>query len=176
LRTDLGPRFKDYLPLALWFVGIALVFKPLVYNFFGLYRRMWMYASIQELKLIVVAVTSASVVLALIVTLLNAINIFPDFPRSIVPIDWLLSLVLIGGLRFSMRVLAEIQPAAAETNSRSKRVLVVGAGDAGALVVREMQRNPNLPLQPVCFLDDDPDKQRQHPDYAPDRRSGDCNP
>lgn len=161
LRTDLGPRFKDYLPLALWFVGIALVFKPLVYNFFGLYRRMWMYASIQELKLIVVAVTSASVVLALIVTLLNAINIFPDFPRSIVPIDWLLSLVLVGGLRFSMRVLAEVQPASTDSASRSKRVLVVGAGDAGALVVREMQRNPNLPLQPVCFLDDDPDKQRQ---------------
>ncbi len=161
LRTDLGPRFKDYLPLAFWFVVIALVFKPLVYNFFGLYRRMWMYASIQELKLIVVAVTSASVVLALIVTLLNAINIFPDFPRSIVPIDWLLSLVLVGGLRFSMRVLAEVQPAAADSDSRSKRVLVVGAGDAGALVVREMQRNPNLPLQPVCFLDDDPDKQRQ---------------
>ncbi|MCU0487822.1 MAG: polysaccharide biosynthesis protein [Anaerolineales bacterium] len=161
LRTDLGPRFKDYLPLALGFVGIALVFKPLVYNFFGLYRRMWMYASIQELKLIVVAVTSASVVLALIVTLLNAINIFPDFPRSIVPIDWLLSLVLVGGLRFSMRVLAEAQPAVADSDIRSKRVLVVGAGDAGALVVREMQRNPNLPLQPVCFLDDDPDKQRQ---------------
>lgn len=161
LRTDLGPRFKDYLPLAFWFVVIALVFKPLVYNFFGLYRRIWMYASIQELKLIVVAVTSASVVLALVVTLLNAINIFPDFPRSIVPIDWLLSLVLVGGLRFSMRILAEVQPAAADADSRSKRVLVVGAGDAGALVVREMQRNPNLPLQPVCFLDDDPEKQHQ---------------
>ncbi len=44
---------------------------------------------------------------------------------------------------------------------RSKRVLVVGAGDAGALVVREMQKNPNLPLKPVCFLDDDSDKQRK---------------
>ena len=39
--------------------------------------------------------------------------------------------------------------------------MIVGAGDAGALVVREMQKNPQLRLTPICFLDDDPDKQKQ---------------
>jgi FlaA1/EpsC-like NDP-sugar epimerase len=161
LRTDLGPLFRYYLPQALWFVGLALVIQPVVFYYFGLYRRMWLYASVQELKLVIIAITTASVVLALVVTVLRALNVIPNFPRSIIPIDWLLSLVLIGGLRFSLRVLAEIQPAAMNGNKGSKRVLVVGAGDAGALVVREMQKNSNLPLKPVCFLDDDPDKQRQ---------------
>jgi len=61
----------------------------------------------------------------------------------------------------SMRILAELPLSGQNGDNRSKRVLVVGAGDAGALVVREMQKNPHLPLKPVCFLDDDPDKQRK---------------
>jgi len=161
LRTDLGPMFEFYLPQAITFVFLALIVQPTVFYFFGLYRRMWVYASVQELKLIVIAVTTASVALALIIIVLLATNILPNFIRSIVPIDWLLSLVLIGGFRFSMRILAELPLSGQNGDNRSKRVLVVGAGDAGALVVREMQKNPHLPLKPVCFLDDDPDKQRK---------------
>lgn len=162
LRTDLGPLFIYYLPQAFWLVGLALLVKPLVYFWFGLYRRLWAYASTQELKLIVLAVTTASVLLSLIVVLLRALQVLPNFPRSSLPIDWLLSLVLVGGLRFSLRVLADTQVANGERKgSRHRRVLVVGAGDAGALVVREMQKNPQLKMQPEAFLDDDADKQRQ---------------
>jgi FlaA1/EpsC-like NDP-sugar epimerase len=161
LRTDLGPMFEFYLPQALFFTALALIVQPLVFYFFGLYRRMWVYASVQELKLVVIAVTCASLILALIITILRATDIISNFIRSVVPIDWLLSLVLIGGLRFSMRILAEVPVSGSNGSARSKRVLVVGAGDAGALVVREMQKNPNLPLRPICFLDDDPDKQRK---------------
>jgi FlaA1/EpsC-like NDP-sugar epimerase len=77
--------------------------------------------------------------------------VVPNFPRSTLPIDWLLSLFLVGGLRFSLRVLSETQ---VNHNSTSgiRRVLIVGAGDAGALVVREMQKNNQLRLMPVCFL------------------------
>ncbi len=53
LRTDLGPLFIFYLPQAYWLIGIALIVKPLVYYGFGLYRRLWVYASVRELKLIV---------------------------------------------------------------------------------------------------------------------------
>jgi len=161
LRTDLGPMFQFYLPQAVFFVVLALIVQPIVFYFFGLYRRMWVYASVQELKLVVIAVTTASVVLALIIIILHATKLLPNFIRSIVPIDWLLSLVLIGGFRFSMRILAELPLSGSNGDSRSKRILIVGAGDAGALVVREMQKNPNLPQKPVCFLDDDPAKQRK---------------
>lgn len=161
LRLDLGQLFIDNLRPLMWFILIALLVKPVVLYAFGMYRRMWVYASVQELKLIVIAVTSASVVVSAVVVLLRAMNLIVSFPRGVLPIDWLLSLALLGGLRFSMRILAEIQPGSANGAARQKRVLVVGAGDAGALVVREMQKNPGLPLRPVCFLDDDPNKQKQ---------------
>lgn len=161
LRTDLGPLFSYYLPQALWLIAVALLVKPAVFYVFGLYRRLWVYASIQELKIIVIAVTSASVVVSLILVLLRAINLLPFFPRSTLPIDWLLTLTLIGGFRFSMRILAEGQGSEESTYKRRKRVLVVGAGDAGALVVREMQKKTDIPQQPVGFLDDDPAKQKQ---------------
>ena len=160
LRTDLGPLFVYYLPQAVWLIGISLVVKPLIFRAFGFYRRMWIYASVQELKIIFLGVTTSSVLVSLIIVLLRAIEIVPNFPRSTLPIDWLLTMFLVGGMRFSMRLLADIQTNQSETRRR-KRVLIVGAGDAGALVVREMQKNPDLMVEPVCFLDDNLDKQRQ---------------
>lgn len=161
LRTDLGPLFSFYLPQALWLIVVALLIKPPVFYFFGLYRRMWAYASIQELRIIVIAVTTASVIVSLVLVLLRAFDLLPYFPRSTLPIDWLLTLVLIGGLRFSMRVLGDVQQSGDTTFRRKKRVLIIGAGDAGALVVREMQKKTDIPQTPVGFLDDDPDKQKQ---------------
>jgi len=160
LRTDLGPLFSFYLPQALWLIAIALIVKPLVFYTFGLYRRMWAYASTHELKIIVIAVTTASVIVSLVLVLLRALDVLPYFPRSTLPIDWLLTLVLVGGLRFSLRVLAEGQQSSRGIRT-SRRVLIIGAGDAGALVVREMQKKTDIPQKPVGFLDDDPDKQNQ---------------
>ncbi len=161
LRTDLGPLFNFYLTQALWLVAIALMVKPLVYYFYGLYRRMWIYASTRELRLIVAAVSTASVIISLVIVILRAVEILPFFPRSTLLIDWLLSLVLVGGFRFALRILNETQQVTVVPQKGTRRVLVVGAGDAGALVVREMQKNTQLGLKPVCFLDDDPTKLKQ---------------
>lgn len=161
LRLDIGPLFVWYLPALYWFLGIALIVKPLIYYSFNLYRRLWAYASTQELRIVVAAVTSASVAVSVVLVVLRAVNILPNFPRLTIPIDWLLSMALIGGFRFSLRMLAESRTTPTDANRRKHRVLVVGAGDAGALVVREMEKNPQLNIQPVCFLDDDPGKQRQ---------------
>ena len=161
LRTDLGPLFELYLPQAYVLIGVGLVIKPVVYYAFGIYRRLWLYASIQELKLIIIAVTTSSVLVSLTIVLLRAFEVLPYFPRSTLPIDWLLTLALVGGMRFSLRILAEYQSSAGRERSSARRVLIVGAGDAGALVVREMQKNAQLRLTPVCFVDDDPNKQKQ---------------
>lgn len=161
LRTDLGPLFTYYLPQAYWLIAIGLLIKPLVFYRFGLYNRLWVYASVLELKLIATAVTTASVLVSLVIVVLRAVQLLPSYPRSTLPIDWLLTLVLVGGLRFSLRILAETQGASQEARRTARRVLIIGAGDAGALVVREMQKNPQLHLTPVCFLDDDERKQRQ---------------
>ena len=149
-----------YFPAVVLMCAVALAIKIPTYFFFGLYRRLWIYASTGELRLITVAVTSASVLVSgVMLLLISAGRVVPGMPRSALGIDWLLSLVLIGGSRFALRILAE-QTMSARTDGKAKRALIVGAGDAGALVVRELQKSMQLNLIPVGFLDDDPAKQK----------------
>ncbi len=162
LRLDLGPLFVSFLPSALAMVGVALIVKPLVYYFFGLYRRYWVYASTRELVLIASATATASIFVALLVMSALLFGLLPPtFPRSVFGIDWLLSLFSVGGLRMAVRLLAESGQVSQKADGLAgkRRVVVVGAGDAGAMVVREMRRNPQLHTVPVAFVDDDPEKQ-----------------
>lgn len=163
LRLELGQEYFFYLPSAFWLLGIALVIKPLVYFYFGLYRRLWLYASVQELKLILAAVTTATILVSIGIIGFATLGVFIGFPRSVLMIDWLLSLFFVGGLRFIFRLLGENrnQQTGNKIARITKRVLIVGAGDAGALVVRELQKNPQLNWLPVGFLDDDATKQKQ---------------
>lgn len=161
LRVNLGYRLLDFAFQISVMAGVALLIKPLVYHRFGLYRRLWAYASVQELKLIFISVTAASILVGVTVSLLSMFIPFKDYSRSVLFIDWLLSLFAVGGLRLSQRILAESQARPPTPRKRNRRVLIVGAGEAGALVVREMQRNPQSNLMPIGFVDDDIHKQRQ---------------
>jgi len=159
LRLDVG-ELPFYFPAAVLMCAVALAIKIPIYFFFGLYRRLWIYASTGELRLITVAVTTASVLTSgVMVLLIVTDNVSPGMPRSALGIDWLLSLVLIGGSRFALRILAE-QSMASRVSGKGKRAIIIGAGDAGALVVRELQKSSQLNLTPVGFLDDDPAKQK----------------
>ncbi len=160
LRLDVGD-LPFYFPAMLIMCAVALLVKVPVYYYFGLYRRLWVYASTHELRLITAAVTAASVLTSAVMLLLIYVGlVLPGMPRSALGIDWLLSLVLIGGSRFALRILAE-QTVATRGIRSGRRALIVGAGDAGALVVRELQKTPQLNLVPIGFLDDDPGKQKQ---------------
>ncbi|MBI3340497.1 MAG: polysaccharide biosynthesis protein [Chloroflexi bacterium] len=159
LRLDVG-QLPFYFPAILIMSGVALVVKTSTYYFFGLYRRLWVYASTHELRLITVAVTTASVLTSgVMLILISAGLVLPGMPRSALGIDWLISLVLIGGSRFALRILAE-QSAASRGTKGGRRALIIGAGDAGALVVRELQKSSQLNLIPIGFLDDDRAKQK----------------
>lgn len=160
LRLDFTPDFVTfYLRGALWLIGISLLIKPLVYYLFGLYRRLWVYASVNELKLIALAVTTASVAVSALTMIFYWLGwLGPGFPRLVLAIDWLLSLIFVGGVRLVLRMVAE-SPAPRAGGARRK-ALIIGAGDAGALVVKELQKTPQLRLEPVGFLDDDPAKQK----------------
>jgi FlaA1/EpsC-like NDP-sugar epimerase len=159
LRLDVG-ELPYYFPAVILMCAVALLIKLPAYYIFGLYHRLWIYASTGELRLIIVAVTTASVLTSgFMAVLIVTGNVLPGMPRSALGIDWLLSLILIGGSRFALRILAE-QSMASRVQGKSKRALVVGAGDVGALVVRELQKSSQLNLTPVGFLDDDPAKQK----------------
>jgi FlaA1/EpsC-like NDP-sugar epimerase len=164
LRLEMGAAYFFYLPSAYWMLGAALIIKPLIYHFFGLYRRMWIYASMQEMRLIVTAVTAASILLSTVMLSLFTLGAFYGFPRSVLVIDWLVSILFVGGIRFAFRLLAEnrnFSQGQQSPGSGAKKALIIGAGDAGALVVRELQKNPQLNVIPVGFLDDNPAKQKQ---------------
>lgn len=157
LRLDVS-QLPFYFPAALVMCAAALLVKIPTYYFFGLYRRLWVYASTNELRLIIFAVSAASVLTSGLMLLLIGFDLVkPGMPRSALGIDWLISLILIGGSRFVLRILAE--QSSTQTNGKTRRALILGAGDAGALVVRELQKTSQLNLIPVGFLDDDPAKQ-----------------
>ena len=167
LRFELGTLFVYYLPQALRMAVMAILIKPLVYHAFGLYRRLWAYASTREIILIVSAVTSASILLSIAVIIMISVQArFPGyigFPRATLVIDWLLSIMLAGGIRFISRIVSDSRSTGVNGDQKGvkiRRALVIGAGDAGALVVREIQKNPQLNLTPVCFLDDNMSKQK----------------
>ncbi len=158
LRLDVG-QLPFYFPAVILMCAVALLIKIPVYFFFGLYRRLWMYASTGELRLITAAVTTASVLTSSVMAVLIVTGrVLPGMPRTALGIDWLLSLILIGGSRFALRLLYE-QSTMSRPQGREKRAIIIGAGDAGALVVRELQKSAQLNLNPFGFLDDDPAKQ-----------------
>ncbi len=143
-----------------WPVAPALlVIYPLAFYLFGLYRRMWQYAGSRELLAVVVASSIASIALAVIVYgVMRPLRVISGFSRPMLVIDWLLNILFLGGVRFSLKIAWDI---VADRKGRigqggaPRRVLVVGAGDAGAMIVREMHNNPAINMLPVGFVDDD---------------------
>jgi len=159
LRFDL--RFTAYRDEFLFFVTLASLIKPLVFLASGIYGRYWRYASIPDLATLFIAMTAASI--AILVTLVVALwaAVIPAFSRSVVFNDWLLTCLLVGGLRGSVRLLAESQRTirgSVRVPSTRKAVLIAGAGEAGMIVARDLHRNPQMGMVPIGFVDDDPAK------------------
>ena len=153
--------FVTYQAAFRFFLVAALLIKPVVFSAFGLYRRYWRYASVRDLLAVVLATAAAAVALSVLVLGGLWFSLIPAMPRSVLFIDWVLTLCCIGGVRLSVRVLNEAlgrDGRRREATAGPRRILVVGAGEAGAMVVREMARNLQLGMRPVGFLDDDPVK------------------
>jgi FlaA1/EpsC-like NDP-sugar epimerase len=140
------------------FLIIALLVKPLVFNAFGMYQRYWAYASVQDLIAVFFATSAASVAMTIVVAVGLLTHALPEFSRSVLIMDWGLLLLMAGGFRMSIRIIFDAQTAVRSrvTPDRPpRRILLIGAGQAGAIVVREMQKNPHLGMIPLGFLDDD---------------------
>jgi len=160
LRLDFA-GLQPYLKTAMVFAVLAFLVKPPIFYLFGLYRHHWRYASTGELVLIALSALSGTAVVTLLVYSAASLVInFRPLPRSIPVLDFLVSLAFVGGIRFVVRLEADhplTRMGLTGENGRHPihRVLVMGAGDAGAMIVREMQANPGLGFVPVGLLDDD---------------------
>jgi FlaA1/EpsC-like NDP-sugar epimerase len=156
----LGWFFDANLPAFKVLLVASIVVRPLVFWVFGMYREYWRYASIRELLVVVLSVSASSVLVVAVVSIGLVTGWLGGFPRTVLVLDWVFMLMFAGGVRLSVRIVAESRTRQRPRTPQQgdKRVLVVGAGDAGSLVVREMQRNPQLRMRPVAFADDDVSK------------------
>jgi FlaA1/EpsC-like NDP-sugar epimerase len=155
-------RFDWYIPRSrpefLPYLIAALLIKPAVFLGLGMYSRLWRYASVRDLIAVLTAVSVASAAMSVFVAAGVLSGALAEFSRAVLFIDWLLTLCATGGLRMAVRLVAENRTGGVAAGGEARRVLVVGAGDAGSMVVREMRRNPHLLMTPVAFLDDDRSK------------------
>ncbi|HEX3035528.1 MAG TPA: polysaccharide biosynthesis protein, partial [Thermodesulfobacteriota bacterium] len=120
---------------------------------YKLYWGIWRYVSMGDIINILKAVTLSSAFFTMGVL----VHFMPTFPRSIIFIDWLICLLLVGGVRLLIRAFKE--SGQKSKDEIAKRALIIGAGDAGERLVREINKNFSLNYKFVGFLDDDLRKQ-----------------
>ncbi len=136
--------------------AIVLGIKLAIFVLFGFYNRWWRYVSTRDMW-----GAARGVVVASLLVDLTLYAFPPDrtarLPRGIAVIDMLLLLAFVAGSRLLARTLIE-RPAPGGLMARGREVVVVGAGDAGQLILRELQRSPQLGYTPIGLLDDDPRK------------------
>ena len=157
LRLDAEGMQNWVLAILTW-IALSVPIKLLAFYWFGLYRQFWRYASVDELALVALATAVGEIVAAaLLFALVIPLSGLNAFPRSIPFIDGLLTLLVAGGPRFAARLAEQKRERQRRRGRRQpeKPVLVMGAGSAGALIVKEMRSNPQLGLEPVGFVDDD---------------------
>ena len=133
--------------------------KLVVFYFFNLYRGMWRYTGIIDLLNVIKAVFVSSLIIITVVLMLSR---FQGFSRSIFIIDALFSLILIAGIRLAIRFLLSTATFSLNKNgingNEHKKMIIIGAGDAGEKVVREIYDNPRMKCRIVGFVDDDKNK------------------
>jgi len=150
---DLTGQYAQYVNNAVYLLPYYIILTLTFMHIFRLYHRMWQYASIGELYGILKATTTSSVLMVLCIYTID----LPHLPRSVYILTWLLISGFIGGSRLGWRLLRDY--IIKQKNSQGKNTLIIGAGDGGAMVARELLNNSNLNLTPVGFIDDSPYKQ-----------------
>jgi FlaA1/EpsC-like NDP-sugar epimerase len=161
-------RFELLIPaadLARYFhlLPLVLVIKMWSFGLFRLYRGMWRYTGLVDVANVGKAVCLSSFLIIFWVLMLYR---FQGYPRSVFLIDGILTFLAVGGLRVAIRIwyargldLHHLLPRIPRRQDQKSRLLIIGAGNAGEKVLRELQDNPHLKFQAVGFLDDDLRKQ-----------------
>lgn len=149
----LHPSLNIYSDTLILLSSITLLISHhVVASIFHLYDRVWSVASVRELLIIFSAVTISIIAASIMQYVVNQ-----DIYFRIMVVTWLLHIMMIGGSRFLFRLLNDRTLLKPHDNLR--RVLIVGAGQAGTMLARNISRNPFPEYTPVAFVDDDPNKQ-----------------
>lgn len=162
-------RFDGEIPTEQWIniertLPFILPAKIAFFLSFNLYRGMWRYTSLIDLINVFKASSVSSIVIVLIILYTSHIV---GFPRSVFAVDWVMTILLIGGIRFGIRLALTnhistlLSFRSVPVSSAAKKLLIIGAGDAAEKVLREIHENPVVKLEPFGLLDDAKEKQGQ---------------
>lgn len=152
LRFDLElPR--EYAAIFFKTLPLLIIIKIVTFYYFGIFKGLWRYVGMDDLWQIIKANSVAILVFAI-----GEISIYglQGFPRSVFIVDFVICTSLTAGVRFLTRMFRErYRP---DQSVTQKKILIVGAGEAGVLTLKEYRNNPNAG-EVVGFIDDDPVKQ-----------------
>jgi FlaA1/EpsC-like NDP-sugar epimerase len=137
------------------YIPVFVAARIPVFLFFRLYSMSWSFAGAYELIGIAKGLTLSTMMIAFVVYVMNPDGIFTGFPRSIVLLDYVLSLFLIGSFRLSRRFYFHFTE---RPSAKGKRTLIVGAGNAGESLVRDIHRQHEGQYSIIGFVDDLKDK------------------
>jgi len=134
-----------------------LLCKLAVFYYFNLYSGMWRYTSIVDLMNVIKSVTVSSL---FIVTFILMYSGFRGFSRSVFIIDGVFSLIFIAGIRLLIRMVLSSSYATSNNfdDTQHRKLIIIGAGDAGEKLMREIKDNQNMKYRVVGFIDDDKGK------------------
>jgi len=147
IDSSVPEKLIDSLPMV--FFGGSVI-KISMFLIFRLYKNLWKYAGIREVISIFGAAFVGNVLLVNFV-LINRIMV----PRSIYIIMFMMDIFLIGMSRFSYRIIRKFINWHYRLKTNSKRVMIVGGGDLGAMVINDLKLHPELNYKPVVIIDDD---------------------
>ena len=152
--TSIPAEYLHTLEDSLFFI---FVFYVSAFFVFKLYGSMWEFAGVNELIRIILASISAAIVTYIFFRLLSR-----ELPVSFFFLDWLLIMIVSGGLRLGNRILSMLQLAVSKTTKICGRVMLVGAGKMGTLMLEELENEQYKYGKAVVFVDDDSAKQRKN--------------
>jgi FlaA1/EpsC-like NDP-sugar epimerase len=147
LRFNLGAIPDRYLSYALYSALPVLIIQGVVLHLFGAFRGVWRFTSLDDLVRIVKAIVVGAIVLMVLMFLTARLN---NVPRSVPFLYSLLLVAFLAGPRLLYRLLTERQFAL----GAGKRVLVVGAGQAGEMLIRDLLRKSEVKYRPIAIVDD----------------------
>ncbi len=148
----------SYLPIISFLVLLAIPLKLTIFWRFGCFRGWWRYVCMADL----IQIAKSNLVASFLLIVLSAVIFrMENIPRSVLILDGIICFLMIAGIRFVTRAVREQYfPIGKYGEFRQTKVLLVGAGDAGQMIAREIRQNPTISYSLVGFVDDDPYKKK----------------
>ena len=165
-----GSYYKLMTQTVWWVVPLSMA----VLAAFGVYERLWTYVGQRDFEQVTKGAIVVAVLVVGVISLLHPVTAFDrhgnltgvNLPASVAVLFLLLMSALLSGVRFVTQLVTEGRIRSLRVAKGTRDVLIIGAGEGGRLVVRELMRNPELRMRPVGFIDDDPRKRRLKDEYG----------